>query len=165
MSFSTDHPWIYDVFISFRGEDTRKTFVSHLYAALKNSGVKTFLDDEELRKGKQLGPELERAIEGSQISIVVLSPNYAGSSWCLNELVHIMECHKTHGQLVIPLFYHVGPSVVRKQTAEFGKVLKVTAREKEVLMSKWRKALTDVANLSGWDAKNIRGSKSQLFET
>jgi len=156
MSSSSYHPWIYDVFISFRGEDTRKTFVSHLYAALTNAGIRTFLDEEELRKSEELGAGLRRAIEGSQMSIVVLSPNYAGSSWCLNELVHILHCRQTYGQVVIPLFYNVDPSSVRKQTAEFGKVLKVTAKEKEVLMSKWRKALSDVANLSGWDAKNAR---------
>ena len=156
MSSSSDHPWIYDVFISFRGVDTRPNIVSHLYAALKNSGVNTFLDNEMLRKGEELGAAQKRAIEGSQISIIVFSPNYAESSWCLNELLHIMECRITYDQVVIPLFYNVDPSSVRKQTAEFGKVLKVTAKEKEVLMSKWRKALSDVANLSGWDAKNAR---------
>jgi hypothetical protein len=156
MSSSSDHPWIYDVFISFRGKDSRQNFVSHLYAGLSNAGIHTFLDDDKLRKGKKLGAELERAIEGSKISIVVLSPNYAESSWCLNELVHIMECQKTYGQVVIPVFYYVDPTFVRKQTGEFGKILQVTARKKEVLMSKWRTALNDVANLAGWDAKNIR---------
>ncbi|GAU26182.1 hypothetical protein TSUD_354040 [Trifolium subterraneum] len=160
MSSSSDHPWIYDVFISFRGKDTRQIFVSHLYAGLSNAGIHTFLDDEKLRKGNKLGAELERAIEGSKISIVVLSPNYAESSWCLNELVHIMECQKTYGQVVIPVFYYVDPTFVRKQTGEFGKILQVTARKKEVLMSKWRTALNDVANLSGWDAKNIRFTAS-----
>ncbi|MCI60571.1 TMV resistance protein N, partial [Trifolium medium] len=61
MSSSSDHPWIYDVFISFRGKYTRQTFVSHLYAGLSNAGIHTFLDDEKLRKGNKLGAELERA--------------------------------------------------------------------------------------------------------
>jgi hypothetical protein len=52
-SSSSDHPCTYDMFINFRGEDTRKTFVSHLYAALTNAGVNTFLDNEELRKGEE----------------------------------------------------------------------------------------------------------------
>jgi len=157
MSSSSDHPRIYDVFVSFRGEDTRKNFVSHVYAALKNSRVKTFLDDEELRKGKPLGPELERAIEGSHISIVVLSPNYAGSSWCLNELLHILHCRQTYGQLVIPVFYQVDPSHVRKQTGHFGNALEFNAKNKDdQLLSKWRKALNDVATISGWDATNMR---------
>ncbi|MCI62752.1 TIR-NBS-LRR resistance protein, partial [Trifolium medium] len=34
----------YDVFISFRGDDTRVGFTSHLHAALKRSYVKTYID-------------------------------------------------------------------------------------------------------------------------
>jgi len=71
MSSSSDHQWIYDVFINFRGEDTRNNFVSHLYVALSNEGINTFLDNENLNKGHELGPELLRAIEGSQIALVV----------------------------------------------------------------------------------------------
>jgi hypothetical protein len=148
----------YDVFINFRGEDRRKTFVSHLYGALTNAGVNTFLDDEELRKGEEQGPAaLKRAIEGSHISIVVLSPNYAQSRWCLNELVHIMECKKTYGQMVIPVFYDVEPSFVRKQMGDFGEAWRVTARQKEdmFLLSKWMEALTQVVDISGWDANNF----------
>ncbi|PNX65729.1 disease resistance protein (TIR-NBS-LRR class), partial [Trifolium pratense] len=85
-AYKSDHPWIYDVFISFRGEDTRGNFVSHLYAALSNAGIYTFLDDKKLKKGKKLGAQLKRAIEGSRICIIVLSGKYAGSSWCLDEL-------------------------------------------------------------------------------
>ncbi|GKG47411.1 Toll/interleukin-1 receptor domain-containing protein [Tanacetum coccineum] len=35
----------YDVFLSFRGEDTRHNFVSHLYKALEQQGVLTYKDD------------------------------------------------------------------------------------------------------------------------
>lgn len=156
MSFSSDHPWIYDVFISFRGGDTRDALVSHLYAALANAGINTFLDNKNLRKGEELGSALKRAIEGSQISIVVISLNYTKSNWCLNELVHIMECRKTYGQFVIPVFYRVGPSVVRNQMGEFGKSLRITAREKEHLFYQWMGALTEVANLAGWDSHRFR---------
>nr|WIL60042.1 nodulation protein [Melilotus officinalis] len=145
-----------DVFINFRGEDTRKTFVSHLNAALQNSGVNTFLDDEKLRKGEELPSQLEKSIKASKISIVVLSVNYAESGWCLNELVNIMGCRATYRQVVIPIFYGVEPSDVRKQTGDFGKAFKLTARERDYLLSKWKTALTDVANLSGWDVTNFR---------
>lgn len=157
MPSSSDHPWIYDVFINFRGKDTRNDFVSHLNAALQNRGIKTFLDDEKLGKGEKLGPQLEKAIEGSLISIVVLSPDYAESSWCLNELVHILKCQKTYGQVVMPVFYHVDPSVVRKQTGDFGKALELTATKKEdKLLSNWKTALKQVATIAGWDCYNIR---------
>jgi len=150
---------IYDVFINFRGKDTREGFVSHLHAALTNAGINTFLDKEKLTIGEELEPELKRAIEGSHIYIVVFSENYAESSWCLNELLHIMGCCKTYGQVVIPVFYFVDPSDVRHQKGDFGNALKNTSlfiRDKEDMLSKWKTALTDVANLSGWDLKNFR---------
>ncbi|PNX97809.1 disease resistance protein (TIR-NBS-LRR class) [Trifolium pratense] len=147
---SSDHPWTYDVFINFRGEDTRRSFVSILYAGLSNAGIRTFLDNEELIKGDELGPALKKAIEESHIAIVVLSKNYAESSWCLDELVHIMECRDYYGQVVIPVFYDIDPSDVRKQTGNFGEALKVTARKKQDRLSEWRTALTQVANISGY---------------
>ncbi|XP_031111784.1 toll/interleukin-1 receptor-like protein [Ipomoea triloba] len=42
--------WEYNVFLSFGGEDTCKTFTDHLYSALYQIGIRTFRDDEELKK-------------------------------------------------------------------------------------------------------------------
>ena len=43
-SFSSTHrPWKYDVFLSFRGEDTRRSFTDHLHAALSRYGINTFV--------------------------------------------------------------------------------------------------------------------------
>uniref|UniRef100_A0A494GAA1 TIR domain-containing protein n=1 Tax=Solanum lycopersicum TaxID=4081 RepID=A0A494GAA1_SOLLC len=44
----------YDIFLSFRGEDTRRTFVSHLYNALEQRGIHAFKDDERLEAGQSL---------------------------------------------------------------------------------------------------------------
>ena len=52
-------------------------------------------------------------------AIVVLSKNYASPTWCLDELVKIMECSKKMGLIVLPIFYDVDPSVVRKQTGTY----------------------------------------------
>ncbi|KAH0745194.1 hypothetical protein KY285_006851 [Solanum tuberosum] len=82
----------YNAFLSFRGEDTRKVFTSHLYQGLDNRGIFTFLDDKRLEEGDSLSEELVKAIEVSQVSIFIFSKNYATSRWCLNELVKIMEC-------------------------------------------------------------------------
>lgn len=115
MFSSTSRPqWIYEVFINFRGKDTRSNFVSHLYAALSNAGVNTFLDDENLQKGKELGPELRRAIQGSQIFIIVFSENYIHSSWCLDELEQIMKFHRDKDRVILPLFHGgITPSYIR----------------------------------------------------
>ncbi|XP_040361744.1 TMV resistance protein N-like [Rosa chinensis] len=84
----------HDVFLSFRGEDTRLNFTDHLYAALIQCGISTFRDDKDLEKGMSIRKQLGKAIEGSKVWVVIVSPNYASSKWCLNELLKILECRK-----------------------------------------------------------------------
>ncbi|XP_038876489.1 disease resistance protein RLM3-like [Benincasa hispida] len=146
----------YDVFVSFRGEDVRNNFVSHLQAAFKRKGITTFFD-EELKRGQQISPALLKAIQQSSISVVVFSENYASSRWCLDELLKIVECRNTYGQIVLPVFYHVDPSNVRNQTGIYAEAFakhQQTREQDEI--QKWRDALTEVANLSGLDSANWR---------
>ncbi|KAL7218271.1 hypothetical protein ACSBR2_011528 [Camellia fascicularis] len=105
----------YDVFLSFRGEDTLKTFTDHFYTALVHAGFRTFRDDDKIERGENIKLELNKAIQESKISIVVFSKDYACSCWCLDELVMILERRRTVGHVVLPVFYHVDPSHVRKQ--------------------------------------------------
>ncbi|KAM5551750.1 TMV resistance protein N [Rosa sericea] len=157
--------WKYDVFLSFRGEDTRDGFTAFLYSALTQRGILTFMDDAELEKGKSIRPELLAAIEQSRSAIVILSWRYAYSSWCLDELVKIIQCMKEMGQQVLPVFFRVDPSDVRHQRRWFElqwePEVDVEVREHEEVYRKsedrlnaWRAALTEVANLSGWHSKN-----------
>ncbi|KAL4376709.1 hypothetical protein GQ457_02G037650 [Hibiscus cannabinus] len=69
----------YDVFLNFRGEDTRTNFTDHLYDALQRSGIVTFRDDPELDAGKEITPELFQAIHQSWCSVIVFSKHYAFS--------------------------------------------------------------------------------------
>nr|KAJ0210817.1 hypothetical protein LSAT_V11C400172040 [Lactuca sativa] len=142
----------YHVFLSFRGEDTRKTFVDHLYVSLKQLGIHTFRDNEELEKGKRID-ELFKAIEESRFFIIVFSQNYASSSWCLKELAKIMECQDENEQIAYPLFYDVEPSDIRKRS---GPVEEAIAKHKtNEQITKWEKALESAGNLVGWNLKNI----------
>ena len=142
--------WKYDVFLSFRGEDTRKNFTDHLYTALEKKGIHTFRDDEKLNRGKDISPTLLKAIEDSQFAIIVFSRNYATSSWCLDEAAKIAECKEKLGQIVLPVFYDVEPSHVRKQEGSFGDAF---AKHKQNFKDNWAKALDELASVSGWDVK------------
>ena len=145
----------YDVFLSFRGEDTRNGFTSNLNGILRHNGINTFMDDK-LPRGEEISTELLEAIERSRISIIVLSENYASSTWCLDELVKILECKK-NGQIVLPVFYMVDPSDVRNQKGKFGEVLKKHEKRFKDNMEKvqeWRKALIKLSKISGWHYKN-----------
>ena len=143
----------YEVFISFRGKDTRRGFTDHLYAALQHKGILTFRDDEELERGKPISPELSKAIEESRFAIVIFSRNYAFSSWCLDELAKIVSCMREMRLMIWPIFYNVDPSDVRKQTGIFGEAFKKHEKlfkENIKMVEMWRTALREVANLSGW---------------
>ncbi|KAI3781740.1 hypothetical protein L2E82_11764 [Cichorium intybus] len=147
--------WNRDVFLSFRGEDTRKNFVDHLYSALVQQGVDTYKDDETLRQGESIRPFLMKAIEESQIAVIVFSKNYADSSWCLDELAHIMKCKDKRRQIVMPIFYDVDPSEVRKQKRTYGEAFVKHELENKNKVESWRKALVDASYISGWEPKNI----------
>ena len=104
----------YDVFLSFCSVDACKNFTDHLYIALRQKGIITFRDDDEiLEQGKYISSQLLKAIEESKYAIIVLSTNYAFSRWCLIELAKIVECIEETKSTVLPILYHVDPSDVR----------------------------------------------------
>ncbi|XP_050142701.1 disease resistance protein RUN1-like isoform X2 [Malus sylvestris] len=172
---SSSKLWSYDVFLSFRGEDTRNGFTSHLHAALQGRGFDAFIDEDNLKRGGEIKPELLRAIEGSRISVIVFSKSHAESRWCLDELVKIMECRERLGQQVLPIFYHVDPSHVRKQEGclarafqkhEDGILEEKDDKEREAKkerVKQWREALTQAANLSGHHLNN--GPEAKVIKT
>lgn len=157
-SSSTAQKWKYDVFLSFRGEDTRDNFTSHLYDALSRKKIKTFIDND-LERGQEITRVILRTIEESMISIIIFSKNYASSPWCLDEMVKILECREVHGQTVLPIFYHVDPSDVEGQSGSFGDAfieLEKNFKDKLERMPKWRDDLMKVSRISGWDSRIIR---------
>ncbi|XP_042517560.1 disease resistance protein L6-like [Macadamia integrifolia] len=140
----------YDVFLSFRGEDTRNNFTSFLNLTLKDKGINVFIDSENLRNGEAIGPSLLRAIDASKISIPVFSQGYANSKWCLLELAQILQCHISNCQLVLPVFFYVDPSHVRNQTGSFEEAFREHEKNFEPhIVESWRKAMTIVGSLKG----------------
>ena len=153
-SSTSIHRYNFEVFLSFRGEDTRTIFTDHLFVNLGGRGINTFRDDQ-LERGEEIKSELLKTIEESRISVVVFSRNYAHSKWCLDELAKIMECREEMEQIVLPVFYHVDPSDVRKQTGSFGEAFSIHERNvDEKKMQRWRASLTAARNLSGYHVKN-----------
>ncbi|XP_028807418.1 TMV resistance protein N-like [Neltuma alba] len=144
-------PRKYDVFVSFRGE-TRNNFTSHLHAALNREFVLSFRDDKQIEKGDEIMPSLIHAIKDSSVSIIVFSKDYASSRWCLDELAQIMRCRKDEGQFVLPIFYKVDPSHIRKQTGAYERAFE--QHEKDFMhdperVNRWKVALSEAGSLSG----------------
>ncbi|KAM7480791.1 hypothetical protein LguiB_005374 [Lonicera macranthoides] len=146
-SHSSNSGYTYDVFLSFRGIDTRKSFTDHLYKALKQAGVETFRDDDEIPRGENINSELKRAIKQSRMSIIIFSKDYTSSSACLYEVDTILEHskHSKHG--ILPVFYHVEPAELKQQARDLAPVL-----TKEYQKG-WSLALEEVASMAGMPLK------------
>lgn len=136
----------WDVFLSFRGEDTRECFTKKLHESLKSQGIRAFMDDEGLQRGDHIALRLIEAIDDSAASIVIISPNYADSDWCLKELAKIFE----RGRLVIPVFYKVDPSHVRKQSGPFEEGFRILEKRFGNQEGKvWREAMSKLGGIAG----------------
>ncbi|KAK4557667.1 hypothetical protein RGQ29_007434 [Quercus rubra] len=153
-SISSTSQWKYDVFLSFRGEDTRNTAVDFINYALERRGIYIFKDDEKLEGGKTIKPELLKAIEESRFAVVILSENYASSTWCLEELAKIIDCKKEKGITVLPIFYNVDPSDLRKLKGTFAKAFDKHEKQFKEKVGTWRDALNHVAGIVGYHVKN-----------
>ncbi|XP_057436402.1 heat shock cognate 70 kDa protein 2-like isoform X2 [Lotus japonicus] len=144
----------YQIFISFRGGDTRHVFTKHLHYALCQEGFATFKDDESLEGGVPIEKLLDD-IEESRFAIVILSENYADSEWCLKELVKILECKDKEGknQLVLPIFYEVPPTDVRHARNSYADAMAKHEKngKDSYTLKTWKKALYDVCTLTGYE--------------
>ncbi|KAF8086279.1 hypothetical protein N665_0630s0029 [Sinapis alba] len=154
--------WDHDVFPSFHGEDVRQNFLSHMLKEFRNKGIHTFIDNK-IERGESIGPELKRAIKGSKIAIVVLSEKYASSTWCLDELLEIVN--KQLGQTVVTVFYKVNPTDVKKQIEDFGKFFEETCQGKtKEKIETWRQALEDVATIAGYHSIKWENEATMIEE-
>ncbi|KAF8013316.1 hypothetical protein BT93_I1227 [Corymbia citriodora subsp. variegata] len=163
-STSMSSGYDYDVFLSFRGPDTRSGITNFLYTKLLGARIHTFKDDEELRVGEEFGPELLKAISQSKIAIPIFSKGYASSKWCLNELVQMVGCSKTRRQKIMPIFYDVTPAEVRHQIGSYEEAFLSHKEKFGANISKWKAALNHVANLNGWDNSKKNRGEGELVD-
>nr|GEX75312.1 Toll/interleukin-1 receptor (TIR) domain-containing protein [Tanacetum cinerariifolium] len=98
-----------------------------------------------------INDQLLKSIEESRFFIIVFSKTYASSSWCLQELVKIMECQKMDAQSAYPVFFDVEPTEVRKQSGPVGEAF--SKHENHEAAGKWRDAMKELADLAGWELK------------
>ncbi|XP_028785744.1 TMV resistance protein N-like [Neltuma alba] len=164
---SIHYEWTYDVFLNFRGEDTRHGFIGTLNKELDRKGVHTFFDDKEIGIGDEITPTLLKAIQESRMAITVFSREYASSTFCLNELVQIHQCIKKNGRLVWPIFYDVEPSEVRHQRGKYGQALvthRQNSRADEEKMKSWKHALHEIADLKGSSCDPRKNFEHELIE-
>ncbi|CAN1272042.1 Disease resistance protein L6 [Linum perenne] len=156
----------YEVFLSFRGPDVRKSFADFLYSYLVRSKIRTFRDEEELRKGEVIAPSLVQAITQSKIYIPILSKSYASSKWCLQELAKMVECcGKGNGHIILPIFYFVDPRDVRHQAGPYEDAFEQHSKKHDpLIVQAWREALQEVGQMKGWHVTEIDGQGAVIDE-
>lgn len=152
----------YQVFLSFRGPDTRVGFTDVLFHSLTDVGICVFRDDEELRVGERIDGSLLRAIDNSQIYIPVFSRTYASSQWCLRELAQIVaNTLKSEGNKeILPIFFDVEPDDVKLKTPLYHDAILNLESEKKLSneqVNVWREALMEVDAIKGWEVKKYTG--------
>jgi hypothetical protein len=78
-----DSSYEFDAFVSYSHDD-RAFVVETLVPALRNAGLRVVIDDD-FQPGAASIVEMERAVERSRHTLVVLSPAYVNSGWAAFE--------------------------------------------------------------------------------
>lgn len=157
----TPHPihppsWKYDVFLSFRGPETRHTVTDYLFYACLDINLIPFRDTDCLPRGGTITKDIERAIIGSRFSAIVLSKEFADSRYCLDELVTITKCERRYGHKIFPVFYRVDPDEFN-QTGVYATAFQQHQQNwRRSRIESWRRALKRVCAIPGYPIKDDR---------
>ncbi|KAF3523019.1 hypothetical protein F2Q69_00051492 [Brassica cretica] len=107
---------MHHVFVSFRGEDTRKTFVSHLLSSLKTSCITSFIASEPLEATDH------EAMKKSLVAVPVITKSYSVSEWMVKDLSRMIECEKIGTLRVVPIFFQINHLDIFSHVKKYAKV-------------------------------------------
>ncbi|GLJ08045.1 hypothetical protein SUGI_0080290 [Cryptomeria japonica] len=159
LSYNLD-PRAYQVFISHRGEDTKQNIASHLYHNLQQRGYTVFLDKNSIRGGEPITKSIRRAIRSASVHVVIFSPRFAESAWCLDELRLMLETRVP----IVPVFWGIKPSEVSMEDedgayARAFQVHKHAGQFNTRTLNMWKKALHNVSDRKGFIYDGDQGKK------
>ncbi|KAL3744054.1 hypothetical protein ACJRO7_013324 [Eucalyptus globulus] len=145
----------YDVFLNFRGQDTRHNFTDFLYDRLIDVGVHVFRDEEKLCVGEVISDNLLHAINNCKLYIPIFSCTYASSKWCLRELTLMVHNVSNSGgqKSIFPIFFDVEPEDVKLKTPLYKADFERHKTEFPDEAEAWRTALEEVDKFKGWKVK------------
>ena len=133
----------YKAFISYRhiepdmqaAERLQKILES--YKPPKSLGIKKenwriFRDVSELQSSSDLSEIIKNAIESSEYLIVICSPQYTESKWCLQELERFRELHGNKNTNIITLLVNGDPQAAFPEVLTYTEVTKTNENGEEV---------------------------------
>lgn len=125
----------WDVFISHASED-KEPFVKALALALKEQGVRVWLDDFVLTLGDSLRQSIDRGLRFSRYGVVVLSPRFFQKEWPQTELDGMAALEVGGRKVILPIWHDVGFEQVRAHSPMLaGRVAIRSERGVEVVVS------------------------------
>ncbi|XP_010419171.2 PREDICTED: disease resistance protein RPP4-like [Camelina sativa] len=132
-----------DVFFSFCSEeDPSKAFVSDLGHLLEQKDITTNFNDDAF------------LTEESKLVVVVVSQGYPVSVLCLNQLEKILKPQNEGPLSILPIFYGVDPSDVRKQTGELEEPFRKLREEyPDDIIQTWRNILIKLTTIPALDSR------------
>lgn len=140
----------YQVFLSFRGPDSRQSLADVLCNDMNIAGICVFRDDDELGIGDEISKIL-LAIKNSKICVPIFSRTFAASTWCLREVERMVDLKKR----IMPIFYTASLQDVKLSTELFKKDLrKHEKKHGRDQVKKWEDALKAVARIKGREVKS-----------
>lgn len=145
-----ESPPRHQVFINYRGDELRKSFLGFVVKAMREAKINVFTDEVEV-KGRDL-QNLFRRIEESRVALAILSERYTESSWCLDELVKMKEQMDKDKLVVIPIFYRLDATNCKRLLGAFGDNFRNLEREyrsEPERIKKWKEALISIPQKVG----------------
>ena len=85
LSQGSTHGQECDVFICHRGPDGKRDIVGHIKERLERANLIVFVDYELRKGGVHSWPEILATLRGARRVLVLLSPRFEESPWCLEE--------------------------------------------------------------------------------
>ncbi|MBQ7903152.1 MAG: TIR domain-containing protein [Oscillospiraceae bacterium] len=122
----------FDVFISYRHSDLDSAAAAYLHKMLENYKIpkeiqekigkqrinRVFRDEEELGASSDLFTEIENSIKDSEYLVVILSPRYKESKWCIKEIESFLK-HRSRDNILAVIIegepYDVFPDILLEE--------------------------------------------------
>lgn len=102
---------IYDVFISHASED-KDELVRPLALALKDTGLRVWYDEFELKIGDSLRRKIDHGLVNSRVGIVVISHAFIKKGWTNYELDGLVTKSVTQEQVLLPIWHNISKNEV-----------------------------------------------------
>jgi CheY-like chemotaxis protein len=105
------HKW--DVFISHASED-KVEVARPLRDLLTESGLRVWLDEEELNVGDSLRGKINKGIAASRFGAIIISPNFFAKHWPRIELDGLASLETQRRKVILPIWHRVNHSMVKR---------------------------------------------------